>query len=485
MGLRQDLGGKAVRGVAWLGSGQMVRLAVSFGTSVMLARLLAPSDFGLFTMTYMAAELAQLFAAFGFGSAIIQQQTTKPSVLNSCFWANMAIGLLVGIGLLASGPMVELYFQAKGITPLLFPLALNMLLSAGMVVPQALLTQRLQFKHLTTAQVTGSIASALTAIAAAAAGVGVWALALQPLVGNLVTGCMMLAYSRWLPDRRFHFDDIRPLLHFSNRLLANNFIDFVARNLPVLIIGRVLGAAAVGFYGMATGLTGVVVFQISSVIVRVLFPTLSALKEDARAMREAWFKATSAIAVLAWPVMAGAIATAPDLIPVVFGERWSPSIVPFQVLCVLMSVQAVATTSGTVLMALGRADLMLRITLVSAAAYAVALSIGAQFSVTGVALAYAGVGVVSLLASTFVAARQAGADFTQMLIELRPWALASIATGLLMAGVALSLRDQTPGLRLLACIVAGTVGYPAALWFSARQRTLALYEEVAGRLRKR
>lgn len=480
--MTQDLGAKAVRGVAWLGSGQMVRLAVSFGTSVLLARLLAPSDFGLFTMTYMAAELAQLFAAFGFGSAIIQQQTTKPSVLNSCFWANLAIGLVVGVGLLASGPVLELYFRATGITPLLMPLALNMLLSSGMVVPQSLLTQRLQFKHLTAAQVTGSIAAALATVAAAAAGLGVWSLALQPLVGNLVTGGMMLTYSRWLPARRFDFADIRPLLHFSNNLLAHNFIDFVARNLPVLIIGRVLGAAAVGFYGMATGLTGVVVFQISSVIVRVLFPTLSALKEDARALREAWFKATSAIAVLAWPVMAGAIATAPDLIPVVFGERWSPSIVPFQVLCVLMSVQAVATTSSTVLMALGRADLMLRITVISALAYAVALLFGTQFGVTGVAVGYAAVGVVSLMTSTYVAARQARASFGLLLIDLLPWAWAAIATGLLMAGASYLLRDQSSVVRLLLCIVVGTIGYPASLWLLARRRTLALYKEIASRL---
>lgn len=483
--MNQDLGRKAVRGVAWLGSGQMVRLAVSFGTSVMLARLLLPSDFGLFTMTYMAAELAQLFAAFGFGSAIIQQQTTKPSVLNSCFWANIAIGLVVSGGLLASGPLVEMYFRVDGIAPLLLPLALNMLLGAGMVVPQSLLTQRLQFKQLTAAQVTGSLASALATIAAAAAGFGVWSLALQPLVGNLVTGGMMLAYSSWLPERRFNFEDIRPLLNFSNNLLANNFIDFIARNLPVLIIGRVLGAAAVGFYGMATGLTGMVVFQISSVIVRVLFPTLSALKDDPRALREAWFKATSAIAVLAWPVMAGAIATAPDLLLVVFGERWSPSIVPFQVLCVLMSVQAVATTSSTVLMAMGRADLMLRITVISAVAYAIALSIGAQFSVTGVAVAYAGVGVVSLMTSSFVAAQQARVNFSQMLLELLPWAVASIITGLLMAATAVLLGDQSPLLRLGVCIAVGTIGYPATLLLMARDRTLGLYTEIAGRLQKR
>jgi PST family polysaccharide transporter len=481
----QDLGRKAVKGVAWLGSGQLIRLVISFGTSVMLARLLAPSDFGLFTMTYMAAEMAQLFAAFGFGSAIIQQQTTKPAVLSSCFWTNLAIGLVVGLGLIASGPIVELYFQAKGITPLLGPLALNMLISSALVVPQSLLTQRLQFKQITTAQVVGSVAAAATAVVASALGMGVWALALQPLVGNLVTGAMALSYSRWLPQWHFEFGDVRPLLHFSNSLLANNFIDFIARNLPVLIIGRVLGAAAVGFYGMATGLTGVVVYQISSVIVRVLFPTLSVLKDDPTAMRGAWFKSTSAIAILAWPMMAGAIAVAPDLLPVVFGPKWAPSIVPFQVLCVLMCVQAVATTGSTVLMALGRADLMLRITLGSTVAYALALWTGAQFSITAVAVAYAMVGIASLVTSVFVASREARVDFVAMLVDLRPWALASAATGLLMFGSGQLMAGQLPAIRLAACIAVGTLSYPALLWFTARQRSLALYEEVAGRMLKR
>lgn len=483
--MSQDLGGKAVRGVAWLGSGQMVRLAVSFGTSVMLARLLAPSDFGLFTMTYLAAELAQLFAAFGFGSAIVQQQATKPALLNSCFWANLAIGAVVGLVLIASGPVVELYFQAEGITPLLGPLAINMLISAAMVVPGSLLTQRLQFQQLTTAQVVGSVAAAITAVAASAAGMGVWALALQPLVGNLVTGAMMLKYSRWLPQWHFKFEDVRPLLHFSNSLLANNFIEFIGRNLPVLIIGRVLGAAAVGFYGMASGMTGVVVYQISSVIVRVLFPTLSALKDNREAMCAAWFKANSAIAVLAWPTMAGAIVVAPDLVPLVFGAQWTPSVVPFQVLCLLMSVMSVAFTASTMLMSLGRADLMLRITMVSTLVYAVALWFGAQFDITAVAVAYAAVGIASLLTSVYVAARQAKVSFRALLLDLRPWALASVALGLIMAAVAYLMAGQLPVVRLVVLILVGAMLYPALLWFTARARSLSLYEEVVGRIRKR
>jgi O-antigen/teichoic acid export membrane protein len=229
----------------------------------------------------------------------------------------------------------------------------------------------------------------------------------------------------------------------------------------------------------------VVVYQISSVIVRVLFPTLSVLKDDPTAMRGAWFKSTSAIAILAWPMMAGAIAVAPDLLPVVFGPKWAPSIVPFQVLCVLMCVQAVATTGSTVLMALGRADLMLRITLGSTVAYALALWTGAQFSITAVAVAYAMVGIASLVTSVFVAAREARVDFSAMLVDLRPWALASAATGLLMFGSGQLMAGQLPAIRLAACIAVGTLSYPALLWLTARQRSLALYEEVAGRMRKR
>lgn len=481
----EDIGRRAVHGAAWLGTGQMLRLLMSFGTQIVLARLLLPDDFGLFGMAYVAAEMAQLLIAFGLGSAIVQKQATRPELLTSCFWLNLGIGVVVGLGVLACSPLLASYFNRTEVMPLLIPLALNMLMGSAMVVPQALLMQRLQFREMTMAQTQGSLVASLVAIAGATAGLGVWALALQPLVGNLVTGGMMFRNARWRPTLNFDFNEVRPLLNFSANLLGHSLVDFVSRSLPVAVVGRRLGAESLGIYSMATGLTGAVVFQISSVIVRVLFPTLSALKDSPERLAAAWIKAASVIAILAWPLMAGAVAVAADLIPVVFGAKWQPSVAPFQILCCLMAVQAVATTASTVLLATGRADLQLRITLGGVLFYAAALWFGTNHGVVGAAAGYAAVGVTAQLVTATVACRQAKVSLRMVFNALAPLAWAALGTGLAMYLAAQRLSGMAMGLRLSLCIALGAVCYPALLWLLARAHTLVLVNYVRSNLSAR
>ena len=478
----RGVGDRAVLGVAWLGGGQMVRMGVSFITQILLARMLLPTDFGLFGMAYMAAELAQLFAAFGVGAAIIQKQTTNSDVLSSCFWINILIGLVIGVVLVVSGPLVEVYFRTEGVGKLMWPLAANMVVCAAMVVPQALLTQRLLFREQMKAQIVGSGCSAIAAVIAAFSGAGVWTLAIQPLVGNLVTALFMMAQSNWRPSRRLRMRDVQPLLKLSTQLLLNSFVEWFARSLPGMIIGRQLGAAAVGAYAMATGLTGVVVYQISSIITRVLFPTLAVLRTDPDVMRMAWRKSISAIAIAAWPLMASAVAVAPDFVPVVFGQQWQASIRPFQALCLLMAFQCVAFTANTVLLALGQTDILLKLTLTSTVVFAAALWLGALYGLDEAASAYALAGIFMVLLTFVVAAKQCQVPLGDLLRELRPWGQAALLIGLAMAGLAHAMAAAHQVLRLVACVALGAVLYPSLLMLFDRKRTLEIVQDVATRL---
>ena len=202
-------------------------------------------------------------------------------------------------------------------------------------------------------------------------------------------------------------------------------------------------------------------------------------------MGDAWLKANSAIALLAWPLMAGAVALAGDLIPVVFGAQWLPAVVPFQVLCGLMAVQAVAATANTVLMAHGRADLLLRASIASALVIAAALWLGTHHGITGVAVGYALAGTASALTYTGLAAHVARVPVASLLQDLRPWAFAAIVTGLLISGVHALAGQAAPGTRLALGLATGLASYPAMLWLLARQRTRGLLTDVGGRLFQR
>lgn len=481
--MNNDISVRAVRGVAWLGSGQLVRQVLAFATNIALARMLVPDDFGLFGMTYVAAEIAQILTDFGLGAAIIQKRVHNATVLTTCFWINLAVGVIVALLLIAIGPFLAGYFGRGEIFPLMVPLALNMIVGSILVVPQALLAQDLRFREATFAQTIGSIAAAIGAVSLAYRGAGVWALAAQPLIGGAVTGVMLYAYARWLPRGRPKWSAVQGMLSFSGNMLGASVISCIGRNLHVFILGRLLGSTALGLYNFASGITGTVLFQVSSVIVRVMFPTLSKLHDDPVRQRILWFKACSMIAILAFPAMAGVIAVAPDLVPVVFGPNWTPAVDVLRILCALMAVQSVLTTSGTVLMAFGRTDLIFRITLVTMPSIAVALWFGAQHGIVGGAISYAAINVLSFMITTKLACRQFSIAVWRFYAMLIPWAFCSVLMGLGVDALANRLHDIEAWIRLSLCIGAGIVIYSLLLLLFVRKHTLSILIDLYNRLR--
>lgn len=477
-----DLGSRAVRGVAWLGSGQLFRQVLAFATNIALARMLFPDDFGLFGMAFAAAEIAQILTDFGLGAAIIQRRETSPVVLTTCFWLNLGVGVTVSLLLLALSPWISTYFLRPELTWLLVPLGVNMIIAAAIVVPQALLTQQLKFREITTAQTLGSIVASVGTISLAAAGAGVWSLVLQPVIGNVIACTAMYRLSRWWPTGRFNFSAVRDMMSFSGHLLGNSLLSCIGRNLHAGILGRLLGSSALGMYNLASGVTGTVVFQVSSVIVRVLFPTLANLRDEPQRIQSAWFKACSAIAIAAFPAMAGVIAVAADLVPVVFGSQWIPMIDVLRILCGVMALQSVLTTSGTVLMAMGRADTLFRTSIASVIMIGIGLWVGSQYGLTGAATGYAFGALSTSTLITILACREVNIRFRDLVAELIPWMMCSILMAVIVVALAGALEQISAPIRLGLCIVSGVFFYSALLWLFVRTSTLALINDIFPRL---
>lgn len=475
----ENLGGKAVKSVAWLSVGQLCRQAFAFGTNLILARMLVPDDFGLFGMTYVAAEIAQVFIAFGLGATIVQRQVTAPAVLTTCFWFNVAVGAAAGVCLIVTGPALSAYFGRVEVNDLVLPLAFNMLVAGASVVPQALLTQQLRFESMTIAQIVGSVVASVTALVLATAGVGVWALAAQPLVGNIVTGAMMLHECRWRPGFKPALRHLTGMLNLSLNLLGSNLVATAGRNMHTFVIGRFLGASALGAYGLASGLTGTVLFQITSVIVRVLFPTLSVLKNEPERLATAWLTANAAVAITTVPIMFGTAALAPDVVRVLFGNQWDMAIDVLRILAVSMAVQSALTTSGTVLLTFGRGDLLLKTSVVTAVLTGIAYLSGTVLGgLVGAAWCYLVVCVGTHLWMAALACKEIALPLRVLVKQLAPPFLCSAAMALVVHATVVQLAAYPPFVRLMLCAIVGASVYVALLLAFARPATIALFNRI-------
>lgn len=454
----------------WTSLGQIVRQVVAFGTQVALARLLAPEAFGLVAMMTIASEFAMLFADFGIGSAIVQKRDLDRRMLSTCFWLNMGVAAACAGALGGAGPLMATYFGQPELVVLTLIAGVNLLVNGATVIPQAIMLRNLQFRQLTFAQVVGSITGSVAAIGFALLGGGVWSLAVQPVVGSAVTLALMARASDWWPDASVDLPSVRSLVTFSGHLLGVNLIGFAGRNMHSFLIGKSLGSAPLGIFNMAQTVAYMPAYQISVVVQKVLFPTMSRLQDDRPALRNAYLRATGAVALFTFPMMIGLFSTADDLVPVVLGKDWLPMVDVLKIVVWGWMVQTIGTIAGTILVSIGDSKILLGTSILSAVLTAVALLIGIRWGLLGVAMSVSIATILSYCVVLRIALSRA---------ELAPGRLVAVlwrpcAAAIGMMGLVLLLRSALPHIeaawRLAACIAGGAATYVALTFVVNRQQ---------------
>lgn len=467
-----------------MGGGQLFRQVLSVVTNVLLARLLSPEDFGLFALAFVVILVGESISSFGLGSAIIQRGERSEKVLSTAFWVSLIIGLTVGSLVIAVAPFFAKFYENSNIEVLIYPLALNLVLSSSLVIPHTLLSQNLNFKDITTAQVIGSIFSSIVALTMAFSGAEVWALVAQPVAGTFCTGLLYFYYSKWLPIFRMKYSDVEDLIQFSFNLFVGGIISTIGKNLHSFILGKKFDVASLGLYNMASTMTGIIIFQVSSVFVKVLFPALSAIKDDIARFQGMWLKTSSIIAFISFPAMAGMFAVAPDLVPVVFGEQWVDATVLLQISCMNVAIHSVLTTSGTVLMAKGKSGILLLVNSISAPAAGLALWLGSDFGLEAAAVCYITVNISVNAITCAFACKEIQLGLWKYLRELLPWVVCAVAMSVSVVSVRELLMEFAPELRLFFCVLAGMALYGLMLVVIARQKTGSMIQEIYLVLRK-
>jgi O-antigen/teichoic acid export membrane protein len=399
------LGAIAARGVAWTGAGQVARQLVQIGGLLVLSRLLGPGEFGLIGMAMFFIGLGQLFAEFGIGSAIVQARSPGRIELSSCFWLNLGIACALSLLLLVCSPLIGRFYGRSDLVGVTAALSFTLVLNSLQTVPGALLYRQMRFRALALALLAGSLCGTLLAIALAAAGAGVWALVGQPLAGALVTLVAMTAARRWFPSFEFSWQRVAAMASFGAKLFVTQLLGYANRNADSVLIGRVLGAQALGVYAIAVQIMLYPLQHVSSVFVRVLFPVLVQLKDDLPRLRSAYLRTVASIALITFPLMGGLFALAEDFVLVAFGASWIELVPVLKVLAWVGMMQSVATTTGTLFISTGNASLALRVTLVAVPVMVGGMAAGLPWGIVGVAVGYAAASFALFFYTTTVAFR--------------------------------------------------------------------------------
>lgn len=473
-----SLSDRAARGVLWTGAGQVLRQAIQVGTSIMLVRLLLPGDFGLIGMAMFFIGIGQLITDFGIGAAVMQARTDDRVVLSSCFWLNLAVAAILAALTVACAPLIGSFYHRSDVVPVVAALSLNLLLSGLVIVPSALLSREMRFAALARAQVLGSLAGSVVAIALAWGGFGVWALVAQPLAGAATTLFLCALAQRWAPRFEFSWVKVVPLVRFSASLFGTNLISYATRSADSVLVGRVLGAGALGYYSMAIQLMLYPLQQVSSVFVRVLFPTMVQIKDDLPRLRAAYLKAVASIALVTFPIMGGLFVLAGDFVLVVFGPQWVEMVPVLEVLAWVGMAQSIGTTMGSIYMSTGTVGIALRVTLLAAPVVVGAMAAGLPWGIFGVAVGYALASFSLFYYTALTAFGVIGLRLAEFHRALARPLLATFAMVGLLAMAIASMASLAPAVRLSLGIVLGVLTYGAVSLAVNRHQLIEVWQIV-------
>ena len=382
-----SMSGRIATGASWSAIATLGGQAVQFGASLVLARLLSPGDYGTMASVYVITGFAILFFELGLSSAVIALRDPTERDLSTAFWIN-ALGGVVFTALLAgAGPLVAAFFDNDVLRVLTPVVGLTFLFGLGSV-HNALLQRQLRFKTIAVISVASSVLGLATTVVLAAFGVGVYSLAVGPIVTSASASVMSWALVSWRPTSFISRDALPRLWRFSGGQLGFNVVNYWGRNADNFMIARWVGTASLGFYNKAYSLMLLPVQQVSGVLGRVMFPALAAMKDDHERVAAGYRRALRVINVITVPVLVGMAATAPGLVPLLWGDQWLGA-VSFLIILSLAGVpQCLVTSVGWLYQSQNRTGRMFRMGLITSGLGIVLMILGLWLDgATGVAWA--------------------------------------------------------------------------------------------------
>lgn len=323
---------KTATAMAWDFGGTVLQQGFTFIISIILARLLDPAEFGLLGMAMVFISVSQVFVDAGFISALIQNQKNTNLTYSSVFFLNVVAGLcLTVIGFLIA-PWIGQFYGNEKITSIFRWLSLIFLFRSLMIVQAGILRKELNFKLLNVRSVFAALGGGIIGIAAAFMGYGVYSLVAQQITIAFLGALLLWTTTDWRPEWQFSWHEVKKLTGFSAYVFFSKLSARIFNKLDILVIGKVFIPATLGFYTRAITFKDQVVRYSSSSITKVFYPVLSSHQDDKKRFNNIYFKVISVIAFVTYALTGILYFMGYDVIVGLFGEKWEPSVILFQIL---------------------------------------------------------------------------------------------------------------------------------------------------------
>ena len=448
---------QAVRGVFWSGLERLGPRAVQFIVSVVLARLLTPTEFGLIGMIMVFIALGNVLLNSGFGAALIQKQDATEIHYSSVFYANILLSVLAATLLWWAAPWIASFYSQPRLIGPTRALAFNFLFTALGLIQTTLLTKKMDFRTQALVRLLAVGSSGVVGVGMALMGFGIWSLVGQSLSNTLFDALLLWHFSKWRPRRTFSIAALRQLFGFSSRMLAAGVLDVTFRNLYNIVIGRLFLPADLGYYTRANSLQQIPSQTIGSVIGRVTFPLFSRIQDQPERIRYGVRKALRTVAMINFPVMFGLMVTAHPLIHTLLGEKWLQAAPYLQLLTIVGLFYPLNAINLNVLLANGRSDLFFRLEIIKKGMIVIAIAISWRWGIRAMIVGQIVTTAIAYILNAYYNRRLINYGVSAQMRDILP---CLISSGMMAAVIyILILLPVTPWFLLLLQSLTGVLLY--------------------------
>ncbi len=425
-----DLKVKTITGLKWSAYERVATQGINFIISVIIARILSPSDYGVVGMISIFIGVSNVFINGGFGSSLIRKQNRTEIDFSTVFYYNITISFFFYILLYFSAPLIAGFYNSPILTSVTRVVGLNIIIGAFGTMQRVKLTIAVNFKTQTKISAISLLITGALGIYLAYIGLGVWALIVQGLASTIITTGLLWYFVRWKPLKVFSKRSFQELFGFGSKMMLSGLLDTIYTNIYQVIIGKKYSANDLGYYTRASGIAQLFSLEITSVFQRVTYPVLSEMQEDSQRLARNYRRLLRMSAFVIFPIMLILAALSKPLIAVLLTEKWLPAVPLLQVLCIAHMFAPIHAINLNLLQVKGRSDLFLRLEIIKKIMATAVLLVSFSFGVLAICIGTIVVSILSLSINTYYTGQLIQLGFLKQFKDIALILITSVIAGL-------------------------------------------------------
>lgn len=454
MGTLKD---KTVKGVIWSSIDRFTTQGISFVFSMLIARLLLPSDYGVVAMLGIFMAVAQCFIDSGFGTALIRKKDRTETDFCTVFYFNIVVScFFYGLLWLAS-PYIAQFYDMPLLESVTKVVGLNLVVGSFAGIQSAQLSIAIDFKSRAKISVITTLFTGIVGLWLAYKGYGVWALVFQGLSSNILRTILLWGTVRWVPKLIFSWKSFKEMFSFGSKLLASALLDTVYNNIYTIVIGKFFSASSLGVYSRADGLANFPSSNITSVLQSVTFPVLCSIQDEEARLADAYKRFLRLSAFIVFPLMVGLSAVADPFIRITLTDKWEGAIYLLQILCFNLMWYPIHAINLNLLQTKGRSDYFLKLEVIKKVQGVIAMIITIPLGLVAICYGRVITSIMCLYWNTYYTNKLIGYGFVKQMKDLMP----TILHSLVMYGIVFAIVHWLPTLwlQLIVGILVGAAYY--------------------------